>query len=148
MSTTDLRMLVSLEPNARLPEYGSEWSAGLDVFANISQDITIGCGQRTLISTGIRTKWDNSNYYMRVAPRSGLSVKQGIDIGAGVIDYDYRGIIHVLVINNGQRDFIVTPNMKIAQLVPTYTTKLNIVQLDNLPPEQGRGENGFGSTGL
>ena len=87
------------------PKYGSEFAAGIDICSNIDCDVEPN--SRKLISTGISISWegnDDKNYYLRVAPRSGLSVKNNIDIGAGVIDYDYRGEIFICFINNHKTD--------------------------------------------
>jgi dUTP pyrophosphatase len=90
-----------LQNDIVLPKYGSEYAAGLDICS--STDCNIEPNTRKLIPTGISISWEGDNdqkYYLRVAPRSGLSVKNNIDIGAGVIDYDYRGEIFICFINN------------------------------------------------
>jgi dUTP pyrophosphatase len=90
-----------LSENIVLPSYGSAFAAGLDVSS--SDDYVVLPRSRIVVSTGISVSWngeDCNNYYLRVAPRSGLSVKNNIDIGAGVIDCDYRGEIKVCFINN------------------------------------------------
>ena len=120
----------------------------MDIFSN-TNDI-ISAGKRKLISTGISVSWsglDEENYYLRVAPRSGLSVKNNIDIGAGVIDYDYRGIIYVCMINNGTNDFEVVKDMKIAQLILEKCNRPIIKEVSDLDNTE-RGNNGFGSTGV
>ena len=134
--------------DAMIPIYGSKYAVGMDIFSN-TNDI-ISAGKRKLISTGISVSWsglDEENYYLRVAPRSGLSVKNNIDIGAGVIDYDYRGIIYVCMINNGTNDFEVSKNMKIAQLILEKCNRPIIKEVSDLDNTE-RGHNGFGSTGV
>ena len=134
--------------DAMIPIYGSKYAVGMDIFSN-TNDI-ISAGKRKLISTGISVSWsglDEENYYLRVAPRSGLSVKNNIDIGAGVIDYDYRGIIYVCMINNGTNDFEVVKNMKIAQLILEKCNRPIIKEVSDLDNTE-RGHNGFGSTGV
>jgi dUTP pyrophosphatase len=134
--------------DALIPVYGSKYAVGMDVFSNT--DAIISAGQRKLISTGISVSWcglDEENYYLRVAPRSGLAVKNNIDIGAGVIDYDYRGIIYVCMINNGTNDFEVVKGMKIAQLILEKCNRPIIREVSDLDNTE-RGNNGFGSTGL
>ena len=134
--------------DAMIPIYGSKYAVGMDIFSN-TNDI-ISPGKRKLISTGISVSWsglDEENYYLRVAPRSGLSVKNNIDIGAGVIDYDYRGIIYVCMINNGTNDFEVSKNMKIAQLILEKCNRPIIKEVSDLDNTE-RGHNGFGSTGV
>jgi dUTP pyrophosphatase len=134
--------------DAMIPIYGSKYAVGMDIFSN-TNDI-ISAGKRKLISTGISVSWsglDEENYYLRVAPRSGLSVKNNIDIGAGVIDYDYRGIIYVCMINNGTNDFEVVKGMKIAQLILEKCNRPIIKEVSDLDNTE-RGNNGFGSTGI
>lgn len=134
--------------DALIPVYGSKYAVGMDVFSNT--DAIISAGQRKLISTGISVSWsglDEQNYYLRVAPRSGLAVKNNIDIGAGVIDYDYRGIIYVCMINNGTNDFEVLKGMKIAQLILEKCNRPIIREVTDLDNTE-RGNNGFGSTGV
>tara|TARA_Y200000002_G_scaffold383184_1_gene403834 strand:+ start:1620 stop:2066 length:447 start_codon:yes stop_codon:yes gene_type:complete len=139
-----------LSSNARLPEYGSEFAAGMDVFSSNEEIIGIHPGQRKMIPTGLSMSYDNINYYMRIAPRSGLTVKNSIDVGAGVIDFDYRGEIKVILINNGNEDFMVTKNMKIAQMIPTMTLSPTNVKIGEVKEqtETQRGSGGFGSTGV
>jgi len=134
---------------AKLPIFGSESAAGMDVFA--TDDVIIPAQSRSLVGTGITVSWtgpDAENYYLRVAPRSGLAVKSNIDVGAGVIDYDYRGELKVLLINNHHvNKFHVSRGDKIAQLILEKINRPNIVEVSE-HSETKRGENGFGSTGV
>ena len=85
------------------------------------------------------------------APRSGLAWKNHIDVGAGVIDYDYRGEIKIVLINNHKSDvFHVNKHMKIAQMIPTMSlsTKNVIFEEVNELEDTHRGEGGFGSSGI
>ena len=143
-----MNLNIKLDENAKIPEYGSEYAAGIDLFSNNTEDIIIQPKNRKLISTGLYISWDDPKYYMRIAPRSGLSVKNCIDVGAGVIDYDYRGELKILLINNSNdKEFIVSKNMKIAQMIPTRMVRLNLNITDTLE-ETVRGNDGFGSTGV
>ena len=143
-----MNLNIKLDENAKIPEYGSEYAAGIDLFSSNTEDIIIHAKNRKLISTGLYISWEDPNYYMRIAPRSGLSVKNCIDVGAGVIDFDYRGELKILLINNSnEKEFIVSKNMKIAQMIPTKMTRLNLNITDNLE-ETVRGNGGFGSTGV
>ena len=147
-SSTDVQTIKVklLDPHAKAPTYGSEFAAGLDVYA---------CGTaivpphgRALVSTGIAVSWPyEAQCYMRVAPRSGLSVKHSVDIGAGVIDWDYRGEIKVCVINHGDNEFVVSHGDRIAQLVMTRMERMSVSVVDQLDPSC-RGDGGFGSTGV
>jgi dUTP pyrophosphatase len=143
-----MNLNIKLDENAKIPEYGSEYAAGIDLFSSNTEDIIILPKNRKLIPTGLYISWDDPNYYMRIAPRSGLSVKNCIDVGAGVIDYDYRGELKILLINNSNdKEFIVSKNMKIAQMIPTRMIRLNLNITDTLE-ETVRGNGGFGSTGV
>ena len=91
-----------LIPKAHLPVKGSEHAAGYDLFS--SEDIVVKANGKALISTGIAMAIPVGNYG-RVAPRSGLAVKNFIDVGAGVVDADYRGEVKVLLFNFAETDF-------------------------------------------
>jgi len=135
-----------LKEDAILPTYGSIYAAGLDIYSN--QEVVIPSNSRKLISTGISISWDNSHFYMRIAPRSGLSVKYNIDIGAGVVDYDYRGEIFVCFINNDlHKSYTIQKGDRIAQMIPTKIEKCITINEVFEHDETERGENGFGSTG-
>ena len=86
-------------------------------------------------------------YYGRVAPRSGLALKKHIDVGAGVIDSDYRGPLGVVLFNHGEADFEVQPGDRIAQLIITAIATPEVVAVENLDDTE-RGAGGFGSTGV
>lgn len=88
-----------------------------------------------------------SGYYGRVAPRSGLAVKHFIDVGAGVIDEDYRGPLGVVLFNHGQNDFAVKKGDRIAQLLLEKIATPDIEVVEDLD-ETERGAGGFGSTGI
>ncbi|CAD0113008.1 unnamed protein product [Aureobasidium uvarum] len=82
----------------------------------------------------------------RVAPRSGLAAKHSIDVGAGVIDADYRGPLKVLLFNLGETDFAINEGDRIAQLIIERIYTPEVVVVEQLP-ESVRGAGGFGSTG-
>jgi dUTP pyrophosphatase len=141
-----------LNPEAKLPIYGSEFSAGMDITACITNNnkIIVHSGQTKLIKTGLSVSWtgnDAENYYLRVAPRSGLAYKNGIFVNAGVIDWDYRGEIGVVLYNSSLNEFEINNGDRIAQLILEKINRVKIIQVDNLD-ETIRGSNGFGSTGL
>ena len=85
--------------------------------------------------------------YGRIAPRSGLAAKHMIDVGAGVIDADYRGEVKVLLFNLSDTDFQVNAEDRIAQIIIEKYTPTQIVEVEELS-ETNRGEGGFGSTGV
>lgn len=143
-----------LTEDAKIPTYGSKFAAGMDIYSSV--DVEIPPQSRKVVGTGIAIKWyndsnnDRSDYYMRIAPRSGLSVKSSIDIGAGVIDSDYRGEIMICVINNSLTDtFKIQKRDKIAQMILTKIDRPEISEYTNEwnETETERGVGGFGSTG-
>lgn len=150
-TSSSLQLYVKcLTPDAKPPTYGSSFAAGMDIYSN--QDIDILPSSRYPVSTGIAVKWEGNeaeNYYLRVAPRSGLSVKSSIDVGAGVIDYDYRGEIMVCFINSHLHNpYRIQKGDKIAQLILTKIERPEIITVVNWDfNETNRGIQGFGSTG-
>jgi dUTP pyrophosphatase len=84
--------------------------------------------------------------YGRVAPRSGLAAKYGIDVGAGVIDSDYRGIIRVILFNHNDQPFTINVGDRIAQLILEQALSVPVEQVQELS-NTTRNANGFGSTG-
>lgn len=133
-----------LSENATIPTQGTSFAAGYDLYA--AEDAVIVCGTRKLIKTNISMEI-TPGYYGRIAPRSGLAYKNGIDVLAGVIDSDYRGDIGVILYNTDKNiDFTVKKGDRIAQIIfeACYTATLNNVDnLDNTLRQAG----GFGSTG-
>lgn len=138
-----------LTDDIKMPTYGSDYAAGLDICSSINTDILPN--SRMLIPTGISISWegeDEQKYYIRVAPRSGLSSKKMIDVGAGVIDYDYRGEIFILLINNSNTIFNIQKGDRIAQLILTKIDHFSTIDIVDNHKETLRGLNGFGSTGI
>lgn len=129
--------------SARLPLKGSVNAAGYDLCAD--EDVAVPAGSKALVSTGLSMAIPHG-YYGRVAPRSGLAVKNFIDVGAGVIDSDYRGELKVLLFNFGKEDFPVKKGDRIAQLVIELVAPTEVVETEDLDSTE-RGEGGFGSTG-
>jgi len=133
---------ITLSPGATMPTRGSEGAAGYDLYA--LEDTTINCFQFKPVSTGVSIEIP-AGHYGRVAPRSGLSVKHGVMVGAGVIDSDYRGEIKVaLATLNGVYEF--KKGDRIAQLIIERIATPELVQVDSLD-NTDRGDGGFGSTG-
>lgn len=132
-----------LEQNAIQPERASDGAAGFDLFSN--GEFIVPAWDRALISTGIALHIP-AGYYGRIAPRSGNSWKHKLDIGAGVIDNDYRGEIKICLINNSDSDFRVLRGFKCAQIIIEKYIAPVIRIIDDLE-ESDRGSNGFGSTG-
>ena len=129
---------------AQVPTRGTSGSAGYDLYS--ATHCIIPKRERALVDTGIAISIPE-NTYARIAPRSGLAVKNGIDVGAGVVDYDYRGSIGVLLFNHSDSDFTVNIGDRIAQLIIEKILTPEILVVSSLD-ETKRGNNGFGSTGI
>ena len=139
-----------LNEQAKLPIRGTPFSAGYDLYA--AEEVWLGCGQRKLITTGLQLSECPEDVYLRIAPRSGNAVK-GYDVGAGVVDSDYRGPVKILYINNTNDHITVEVGDRIAQMIPErIRTDLTCVinGEENSTNQQflrsERGEGGFGST--
>lgn len=132
-----------LDPLAVLPTRGSGAAAGLDIYS--IEDLTIEPGQRVLARTGLAVAI-LEGYYGRVAPRSGLATKQGLDTLAGVVDADYRGEIGCLLYNAGDEAIHLPAQSKICQLIIEKIVTPTAVWADDLS-DTNRGSGGFGSTG-
>ena len=135
-------------PNFPLPERKTTGSAGVDLQAAIASPITLEPGDSKLIPGGIAIALPEG-YEAQVRPRSGLALKHQVTVlnTPGTIDSDYRGEIGVILINHGNRPFIVRPLMRIAQMVIAQVPDTTWVVEDDLD-ETERGSGGFGHTGV
>jgi dUTP pyrophosphatase len=131
-----------------LPQYMTEGSSGMDLFASLDKEITLAPGERRLIPTGISVAIPEG-FEGQIRPRSGLAIQKGIGIvnGPGTIDADYRGEIGVLLINFGREPFTIRSGDRIAQMVITQVFKATLEEVDDLPITR-RQEGGFGHTGV
>ena len=129
---------------AKIPLRKSNGAAGYDLFRD--KNITIQKRSREIVPTGISVEIPKG-FYGRIAPRSGNSLKYGIETGAGVIDSDYRGEIKVILYNHSDKDFKINSGDRIAQIILTciIIPKPEIISGDLTPTSRGNG--GFGSTG-
>ena len=136
-----------VEKEECLPVYSSALAAGADVKAFLTENKTIEPGESLLIPTGIRVSIPDG-FEIQVRPRSGLALKEQITVlnTPGTIDADYRGQIGVILINHGKKPFVVTPGMRIAQLVLAPVYRACFVREETLAAT-ARGEGGFGHTG-
>ena len=131
---------------ASAPTRGSSGSAGYDMSA--FEDASIEPNTWKAVDTGIVIQIP-SDCYARVAPRSGLALKKGIDVLAGVIDSDYRDSIKVILMNHGPEPFRVSKGDRIAQLVFERIYTPNLVEMDRESlTNTARNTGGFGSTGV
>ena len=132
-----------LDSRATLPSRGSASAAGLDIYA--IEDLIIRPGERALARTGLAVAIPQG-YYGRVAPRSGLATKKGLDVLAGVIDADYRGEIICLLYNAGNETIELSAGSKSCQLIIEKIITPTAVWADEIS-KTDRGSGGFGSTG-
>jgi dUTP pyrophosphatase len=131
-----------------LPAYATAQSAGLDLMAAISAEVTLAPGARQLIPTGLAIALP-VGFEAQVRPRSGLALKHGITVlnSPGTIDADYRGEVQVLLINHGSKPFAIRRGDRIAQMVVAPVTQIAWKQVEQLD-ETERGSGGYGSTGV
>ncbi|HZH30400.1 MAG TPA: dUTP diphosphatase [Pyrinomonadaceae bacterium] len=134
---------LKLHPAAQLPSRGSAGAAGLDLFS--VEAVRLGAGARAMVRTGLSVAIPRG-FYGRIASRSGLAVRHGLDVLAGVIDSDYRGEIVCALVNHGREALTLEAGQRIAQLIVEAIITPDAVWADALD-ETARGEGGFGSTG-
>jgi dUTP pyrophosphatase len=132
-----------LHADAKLPTRGSPHSAGLDLYS--VEALTIPAHARAGVRTGLAVSIPRG-FYGRVAPRSGLAIRHGLDVLAGVIDSDYRGEIICALINHGDEPLHIEAGERCAQLIIESIAMLEPAWSENLS-ETERGQGGFGSTG-
>ncbi|QIG69151.1 deoxyuridine 5'-triphosphate nucleotidohydrolase protein [Rhizobium phage RHph_N1_15] len=143
-----------LHPDAVVPTYGTPHAAGADLVANLKatfdtqiiEEYVLDPGESKLFKTGIAVEMLNG-MWAEVRGRSGLAYKHGIAILGGVIDSDYRGDVGVILHNTSDQPFVVKHGERIAQLIFSAYIPVNFIEKKELSGT-GRGEKGFGSTGM
>ena len=142
MEAIELRC-VKLLPTVHMPTCATPKSVGLDLYSPTS--VLIPAHDKILIDMGIAFQIP-MGYYGRIAPRSGLAIHHHIHVGAGVVDPDYTGSIHVLLMNFRSQDHVIEKNYRIAQMILEKVAYPIICELPQMLSTE-RGANGFGSTG-
>jgi len=132
-----------LSSDAQLPTRGSDGAAGYDLQS--IESCVILPGKRAVVATGISLELPHG-VYGRIAPRSGLAVKHGIQVGAGVVDSDYRGEVKVVLFNHDSNPYLIKSGYRIAQLIMERCETPEVEEIFDTSDTQ-RGEGGFGSTG-
>lgn len=132
-----------LSEAATAPKRATAGAAGYDLCS--AEEVVVPAGMRKMVRTDLALAIPES-HYGRIAPRSGLATKKGIDIGAGVIDMDYRGPVGLCIINNGTDDFQINVGDRVAQLLLERVDIPDVEVVEKLDCTV-RGEKGFGSTG-
>lgn len=133
-----------LSDKAIIPTRGSPLSAGLDLSA--AHKTVVTARGKALVKTDLAIVCPEGTYG-RIAPRSGLAWKKHVDVGAGVIDADYRGPVGVVLFNHADEDLVVEVGDRVAQLVLERIVIPEVLEVDELD-ETERGAGGFGSTGV
>ena len=130
-----------------LPEYSTEYSAGMDLRANLENDIMLGPGGRILVPTGLFIEIP-PGYEAQIRPRSGLALKKGITVlnTPGTIDSDYRGEIGIILINHSDVPFTITDGERICQMIIARHETIEWEETEDLN-NTDRGSGGFGHTG-
>jgi len=146
MENRDVEILVLTEDS--VPEYASSEAAGADVRAKLAKPLVILPRKSALIPTGLKFEIP-VGYEIQIRPRSGLALKHQVTVlnTPATIDSDYRGEVHVILINHGDQDFVVQPQMRIAQLIVAPVLQARFIKADILA-ETSRGSGGFGHTGV
>lgn len=144
--TADVR-IKKLNDKAIIPTYGTEFSAGADLYACIDETVTLVPGETRLINTGLAMEIP-VGYAGLIYARSGLASKKGLAPAnkVGVVDADYRGEIMVALHNHSTSDASIEPGERIAQMVIAPFLTANFIVSDELDATV-RGAGGFGSTG-
>ncbi len=132
---------------ALAPRKMSAHAAGFDVAAALDEPFSLEPGARALVPCGFAMALP-PGWEAQVRPRSGLAVKHGVTLlnAPGTIDADYRGEVKVILVNHGERPFVVAPGERVAQLVFARVEDAELAVVEVLP-ESERGPGGFGSTG-
>jgi dUTP pyrophosphatase len=131
-----------------LPAYMSSGSAGMDLYADVDDEVVIEPGQIRLISAGIYISLPQG-YEAQIRPRSGLAIKHGIGLvnSPGTIDADYRGLINIIMINFGKEPYKIKRAARIAQMVINKVPQAKFELVEELD-RTGRNTGGFGHTGV
>lgn len=143
----EINIPILVEDEDHLPRYMTADAAGADVKAYIKEPMTLLPGQSAMVPTGLRTAIPEG-FEIQVRPRSGLAAKNQITVlnTPGTIDSDYRGEIQIILINHGNEPFVITPGMRIAQLILAPVWRANFVVSAELTTSE-RSAGGFGHTG-
>jgi dUTP pyrophosphatase len=141
---SELLRVKKLSALAILPSRGSRFSAGYDLSS--AYDIVVPSRGKAIVKTDLAIAIP-PNTYARIAPRSGLAAKNFIDVGAGVVDYDYRGNVGVVLFNHAEEDFAIKRGDRVAQLILERICMADMEEVQELPDSE-RAAYGFGSTGV
>ena len=131
-----------------LPKYETEGSSGMDLRANLDENLILKPLDRVLVPTGLYFEFEKG-YEAQVRARSGLALKKGLGLpnGIGTIDSDYRGELKVILINMSRKDVVIEDGDRIAQVVFMKIETPELVEVEEISDTE-RSDGGFGHTGL
>ena len=140
-------LIKKLDPRVEIPTYKTKGASGMDLMAFIKKPIKLPPKNSCMVPTGLSVAFSDK-YEVQIRPRSGLAAKNNISVlnTPGTIDSDYRGEIKIILFNHGASDFIINNKDRIAQMILTPVSKMDLEEVKNLPNTL-RGKGGFGSTG-
>lgn len=133
-----------LHVDAKIPQRGTTYAAGFDLYC--LKGNVIKAYSHAVFETGLAFEIPN-NWYGRIEPRSGLSFKNHVEKGAGIIDSDYRGEVKIKLYNFGEEDVCIKDQDRVAQIIFQKVPLIELEEVKELSLTE-RGENGFGSTGI
>lgn len=147
LSNTFMVNVKKLRDNAIIPTQGSKYAAGYDLYAAVDTPITIKSGETVKIGTGLAFELPEG-FFAGIFARSGLATKQGLRPAncVGVVDCDYRGEVIVAIHNDSNRDVVIAPGDRIAQMILLPYQSMEFIEVSDLS-ETDRGDGGFGSSG-
>ena len=140
-------LIKRLSKEVSLPKYETSGSSGMDLAAHIDSNINLEPKKSVIVPTGLSVAIPKG-FEIQIRPRSGLAAKENISVlnTPGTIDADYRGEIKVILINLGDKEFIIENGLRIAQMVACPIIQVQLEEVDELK-NTVRGKGGFGSTG-
>lgn len=138
---------MKVKAEGQLPSYGTDYSAGMDIYCNNSEKIVLKKGEMAKVETGLRVEIPQG-FFGAVYPRSSAGTKLRVALAntTGIIDSDYRGEIKLFIVNQGENEVEINKGDRLVQMVIQPYIKVNIIEVDELT-ESERGNKGFGSTG-
>lgn len=147
MSNKKISVPIHVTDEELIPHYATEFASGCDARAAIDKDLVIEAGTSAIVPTGIKVELP-IGFEIQVRPRSGFAAKNQVTVlnTPGTIDSDYRGEICIILINLGKSAFVVSPKMRIAQLVLSPVIQAEFIQQEFLATTE-RGSGKFGHTG-
>lgn len=142
-----MRIKIINKSKHALPQYSTEASSGMDLRANLENDVLLKPLERIMVPTGLFLEIPDG-YEAQIRPRSGLAVKNGITIlnSPGTIDADYRGEVCIILVNLSKENFVIKDGERICQMVISKHEKAEWISVENLLDTE-RGIGGFGHTG-